>query len=139
MGNARCSCGAVTLSLPAQAGPVVVCHCIDCQRRTGAPFGAGAFYPARDVVIAGVTTEFTRHAASGNKVSSHFCPTCGSTVFWKSTGLPGYIGVAVGALADPGDQPPARSVFEQSKHAWVEITGAGVAHFRQGSASKQPD
>src|SRR3546814_17189205 len=102
MSNARCSCGAVTLSLPAQSGPVVACHCIDCQRRTGAPFGAGVFYPAGDVGIAGTTTEFTRNAASGGRVHSYFCPTCGTTGFWKSTNLPGYIGVAVGAIADPG-------------------------------------
>src|SRR3546814_5371398 len=75
MGNALCSCGAVTLSLPAQSGPVVACHCIDCQRRTGAPFGAGVFYPAEDVGIAGTTTEFPRNAASGGRVHSYFCPT----------------------------------------------------------------
>ena len=47
MGDARCSCGAVTLSFPEKPSRIVVaCHCIDCQRRTGAPFGVGAYYPA---------------------------------------------------------------------------------------------
>jgi len=45
-------------------------------------------------------------------------------------------GVAVGAIADPDFPAPVRSVFEQSKHAWVEIGGAGVAHFEQGAARK---
>src|SRR3546814_12111048 len=89
------------------------------------------------VGIAGTTTEFTRNAASGGRVHSYFCPTCGSTVFWKSTNLPGYIGVAVGAIADPGCPAPVRSVFEQSRHAWVAIGGAAVEHFQQGSVSRQ--
>jgi len=139
MSNARCGCGAVTLSLRAQPWLVVACHCTDCQRRTGAPFGVGAFYPSGDVAISGTTKEFIRHAASGGEVHNYFCPDCGSTVFWKATNLPGYIGVAVGAMADPGSPAPARSVFERSKHAWVEIGGVGVEHFQQGSVSGRHD
>ncbi|MHC2281080.1 hypothetical protein ACVME8_007723 [Bradyrhizobium diazoefficiens] len=47
------------------------------------------------------------------------------------------IGVAVGAIADPNYPAPIRSVFEQSKHSWVEITGA--QHFQQSSAQKNSD
>ena len=43
--DARCSCGAIALSLPGPPNVVAACHCLACQRRTGAPFGVGAFYP----------------------------------------------------------------------------------------------
>jgi len=132
--TAQCSCGAVTLSLPEASKLVVACHCIDCQRRTGAPFGVGAFYPAAAVTVAGTPKQFTRLAASGGKVHSYFCPDCGSTVYWKADNLPAMVGVAVGAMADPQYPAPVRSVFEQSKHAWVDINGAGVQHFRKTSA-----
>ena len=137
MVDARCSCGALTLMLTGPSKLVVACHCLDCQRRTGAPFGVGAFYPADTVAISGTSREFTREAASGGKVRNHFCPACGSTVYWKADRLPSLIGVAVGALVDPKYPPPARSIFEQSKHDWVEIDGA-VDHFRQGSATGKP-
>jgi hypothetical protein len=39
-------------------------------------------------------------------------------------------------MADPGYPAPVRSDFEQSKHAWVEISGAGVEHYPQSSAQK---
>jgi hypothetical protein len=136
MSNARCSCGAVALSLPGPTRLVVACHCIDCQRRTGAPFGVGAFYPTDAVTVSGTTKSFTRTAASGGKVHSYFCPHCGSTVFWKADNLPAMIGVAVGAMADPQHPAPVRSVFEQSKHDWVEIGGANVEHFRQSSVTR---
>src|SRR5579872_4843411 len=80
MMHAQCSCGAVTLTLPGPSTLVVACHCLECQRRTGAPFGVGAFYPVGAVTIGGTPKEFTRAAASGGKVRYYFCPTCGTTV-----------------------------------------------------------
>ena len=135
MTDARCSCGALTLTLTKPARLTIACHCLDCQRRTGAPFGVGAFYPAEAVAVSGATRQFTRGAASGGKVHTYFCPTCGSSIFWKADNLPSLIGVAVGTLADPPFAAPAKSIFEQSKQAWVRIDGA-VEHFLQGSASR---
>jgi hypothetical protein len=136
MVEARCSCGAVKLSLPDQPSRIIVaCHCIDCQRRTGAPFGVGAYYPAYVVSISGNSKEFTHAAASGGEIQNYFCPQCGSTVYWKVTNLPGMIGVAVGAMADPNYPAPVISVFEESKHDWVQIDGA-VKHFWQSSPPK---
>ena len=135
--QARCGCGGVTLSLAEPSRLVVACHCIDCQRRTGAPFGLGAFYPTEAVAISGRPRIFSRAAASGGTVSNYFCPDCGSTVFWKSTSLPAMIGVAVGAMADPAYPAPVRSVFERSRHAWVAIEAEGVEHFLEGSAARR--
>ncbi|AHY49697.1 GFA family protein [Bradyrhizobium japonicum] len=134
--EARCSCGAVSLSLPGPTKLVAACHCIDCQRRTGAPFGVGAFYPVEAVTISGAPKGYVRAAASGGEVRFYFCSDCGSTVYWKADNLPAMIGVAVGAIADPDFPAPVRSVFERSKHAWVEIGGSGVEHFEQSSARK---
>ncbi|RZN12898.1 aldehyde-activating protein [Bradyrhizobium genosp. SA-3] len=132
--DAKCSCGALALSLPGPSSLVVACHCIDCQRRTGAPFGIGAFYPADVVTISGAPKAYVRTAASGGKVRSYFCADCGSTVYWKADNLPAMIAVAVGAIADPNYPAPVRSIFEQSKHAWAEI--AGAERFQQSSVPK---
>jgi hypothetical protein len=40
-----------------------------------------------------------RTAESGNALTFHFCPTCGSTVYWESEGFPGYVAVAIGNFA----------------------------------------
>ena len=133
MGTARCSCGAVTISLPQEpARFVVACHCLDCQRRTGAPFGVGAYYPAEAVSISGTTREFTHAAASGGDIHNHFCPQCGSTVYWKLGNLPALVAIAVGTMANPKYPAPVVSVFEETKHGWVQIGGA-VAHFQQNA------
>ena len=132
--DARCSCGALSLTLPGPSKLVVACHCLDCQRSTGAPFGVGVFYAIEAVAVSGTQKAFTRDAASGGKVHSYFCPNCGSTVYWKADRLPSMIGVAIGALADPKNPRPVRSIFEQSKHDWVQVDGA-VDHFWQSSAA----
>ena len=137
MADARCSCGALSLTLTGPSALVVACHCLDCQRRTGAPFGVGAFYPVDAVAVSGTPREFIRTAASGGTVRSYFCPNCGSTVYWMADRLPSMIGVAVGALADPTYPAPVRSVFERSKHPWVRIEGA-VDHLQQGSRAGNP-
>ena len=136
MPDARCSCGALTLTLPEPSRLVVACHCLECQRRTGAPFGVGAFYPADAVVVSGISKEFTRDAASGGKVHNYFCPNCGSTIYWRADNLPSMIGVAVGAFADPNYPAPVRSVFELTKHGWVQMNEA-VEHFQQSSLAQK--
>jgi len=124
MAEARCSCGALRLTLSAPARLVIACHCRECQRRTGAPFGVGAFYPVGAVVISGAAKAFHRVADSGGAVRTYFCPECGSTVYWQAENLPSMIGVAVGALEEPPHAAPTKSIFERSKHGWVHIEGA---------------
>ncbi len=136
MADARCMCGALTLTLAQPSDLVVACHCVDCQRRSGAPFGVGVFYPVDAVAVSGSTKEFTRDSASGGMVHTYFCPNCGSTVYWKAGNLPSMIGVALGALTDGRHLAPVRSVFEQSKYDWVHIDGT-VEHFQRSSMAKK--
>jgi hypothetical protein len=135
MADAQCRCGALTVRLPEPSKLIIACHCLDCQRRTGAPFSVGAFYPAETVSISGSANEFTRTADSGADVHSFFCPTCGATVYWKADRVPGFVGVAVGAMADPKYPAPVRSIFEVSKHGWVQVDVAGE-HFQHSSLAK---
>ena len=129
MTDGQCACGALRLTISDSPQVTALCHCLACQRRTGAPFSAHAFYAAECVEITGTATEFVRVADSGRKVRMYFCPTCGSTVYWKAEALQALIGVAVGAFGDPTFAPPTISVFERSKHQWVEL-GEAIERFQ---------
>ena len=75
-------------------------------------------------------TEMRVHVGDNGGVTDfHFCPLCGSTVWYQGGGMPELIAVAIGAFADPDFPAPYFSVWEQRKHAWVTITGDGVEHF----------
>ena len=131
---AQCSCGAVRIVAVGEPQSVVVCHCVDCQKRTGSAFGVGAYYAQEDVRISGDTTEFVRPTDAGNQFITRFCPQCGSSLYWRSGKNPGLVGVAVGAFADASFPPPVRSVWEQSMHDWVRMD-AVAAHFPKGRVS----
>lgn len=129
--RAQCQCGQLSATVTGETDQIVACHCTDCQRRTGAPFGVIAYYPAAQVTLSGDAREFTRTSAAGNAWSNGFCPACGSTVWCRGEAKPGTIGIPVGAFADPGYPLPVRSVWEQSMHEWVPMP-AGIARFPQG-------
>ena len=51
----------------------------------------------------------------------HFCPTCGSTVYWESEGFPGHVAVAIGSFADPKFPAPTIAVWEEARHPWIAL------------------
>jgi hypothetical protein len=76
---------------------------------------------------------YVRDAPEGRKVRNHFCPTCGTTVFWEADLRPDHIGVGVGGFGDSGFPRPTRSVWEEAKHEWVAFAH-DLPHFPQGRA-----
>jgi hypothetical protein len=120
--EAHCCCGQLSLTCEGEPVRIAICHCLECQRRTGSVFGAAARFPRQQVTrIAGRSTTFTRVADSGNPITFHFCPSCGTTVYWEPARFPDTIAVAIGAFADPQFPPPRLSIYEQRRHAWVEM------------------
>jgi hypothetical protein len=119
--EAQCCCGQLRLTCEGEPVRIAICHCLDCQRRTGSVFGTAARFPRAQVTkIEGRSTSFTRTADSGNLLTFHFCPACGTTVYWEPARFPEVIVVAVGAFADPGFPPPRHSVYERRRHPWLE-------------------
>ncbi len=119
--HAACACGALSVRCAGEPVKVSLCHCLQCQRRTGGPFGVVAFFPRADVRPSGEDRVYERASDSGLAVVFHFCPTCGSTVWWEPARLPDLIGVAVGAFADPAFPPPTQAVFAEHRHPWVRF------------------
>lgn len=130
--KASCQCGKLTATVAERAEAMtILCHCRDCQRRTGSPFGTIAYFPAEAVTVSGEPREFTRPTDAGNTFTTGFCPACGSTVYAKASRMPEITGVPVGAFADPSFTTPIRSVYEQSKHEWMPLP-EGLTHHPRG-------
>ncbi|HTN96722.1 MAG TPA: GFA family protein [Nordella sp.] len=120
--EASCACGQLRLTCQNEPIRISICHCLDCQKRTGSVFGAQARFRRTDVTrIEGTSTAFTRQGDSGGTVTFHFCPRCGSTVYWELSGVPEAYAVAIGAFADPHFPSPRVSVYEERRHDWVDL------------------
>jgi hypothetical protein len=140
--QASCRCGQLRVACGGEPVRVSVCHCLDCQRRSGSAFAAQARWPDDQVRMSGDYKTWQRVADSGHVASYRFCAECGSTVSYVIEGWPGVIAVPMGAFAGrdmPADLPaPGFSVYEHRKHAWVEILGGGIKHSSSPSLARNP-
>ena len=82
---ATCACGQLRVGTKGEPAKVSLCNCLACQKRTGSTYGIAAFFLREDVEANGRAQQFTRQSDSGHKVTFHFCPNCGSTVFLGAT------------------------------------------------------
>ena len=120
--HAACSCGRLYyLTIEGETKRIAMCHCLACQRRTGAVISNQARFRREQVAITGNSTTWVRTAESGNALTYHFCPICGSTVYWENMGFPGYVNVAIGNFADPSFPAPNMAVWEESRHPWISL------------------
>jgi hypothetical protein len=119
--TASCACGGLSVDCSGEPMLVALCHCRECQKRTGGPFGVAAFYPEASVAITGPSTEYRRTGDSGNEILFRFCPSCGSTVFWYPQVKPGVVAVALGAFADPDLPGPEKEVYTEHRHPWAVL------------------
>jgi hypothetical protein len=135
--RAACSCGQLHLTTEGESSRISMCHCLKCQRRTGAAISNQARFRREQVTFAGKATAWMRTAESGNGLTFHFCPTCGSTVYWESEGFPGYVAVAIGNFAEPNFPAPTIAVWEESRHpCWGLLTARHAAQAR-GEAGRE--
>jgi hypothetical protein len=104
--RAACNCGQLHLTIQGEPVRISMCHCIECQRRTGAVISNQARFRREQIAFAGAATEYKRSSDSGNALTFRFCPHCGSTVYWEGTSFPGLVAVAIGTFADPSFPAP---------------------------------
>jgi hypothetical protein len=126
--TATCRCGQLNATCEGEPVRISVCHCLDCQKRSGSAFAVQARWPDEQVALKGDYREWVQTADSGSRITSRFCPTCGSTVAYDIDTWPGVTAVSVGAFADPQFPAPRFSVWEIRKHVWVDILGDAVEH-----------
>jgi len=127
--TASCRCGNLTVTYE---GPVperrTLCHCNSCQLRTGTAFSIQGRFPRDKATIKGESSTWKfpddagkvdyRSCDSGG-ARYHFCPTCGTTVYWDLDAAPEVIGIALGTLNDPTFPAPVISAFEAYGHPWA--------------------
>jgi hypothetical protein len=119
--QASCSCGQLRVTCEGEPVRLSMCHCLECQKRTGSPFRVQARFRREQATIEGEATEFVRIGDEGNRITLRFCPVCGSTVYWTLSGYPDLVAIAVGNFADRDFPAPRISVYERRRHPWMIV------------------
>lgn len=129
-----CLCGSVRYRVKGQPARVSVCHCTDCQRRTGSAFAVVAHFNDENVEMTGGPLSFHEYRSNESHrwIRLQFCPRCGSTVTLTAEQSPGVRTVSGGTFDNPGWFTIERHVWTRSAVRWMAYP-PGIATFEKGS------
>lgn len=127
--TATCRCGQLSIACTGEPVRVSVCHCYDCQKRSGSAFAVQARFPAEVVTTSGAYNIYTHTLGSGNSADFHFCPTCGGTLWYHALPDRSLFAIPVGTFADKDFPTPEYTVYVDRKHDWVTLS-EDIVEFR---------
>jgi len=138
--EASCHCGQLRLTVDGEPFAVSICNCLACQRRTGSAFGMQAGFKADRVTVEGRYSDYARVSDEADRKEHvfHFCPDCGSQVFYTEPTEPDLVVVSVGAFADPTFPPPTESGYDSRRHPWIGLPESVARHAAEVWETVQP-
>lgn len=113
-----CHCGATRYEISGMPFDADYCHCRDCQKTTGAPFGAWMDFKKEQ--IHWITKEPTEYKSS-EYIRRGFCPDCGSSLSYRSTRHPDYFTLSIASLDEPDLVKPKYHIHTGSQVSWLVI------------------
>ena len=113
-----CHCGAIRYEANGEAKTHALCHCTDCRRHSGAPMVGWTMYAQSAVKVTKGTPKVYKSSKDGRR---HFCPDCGTGLFYvNDVMLPGIIDIQSATYDDP-DAVPARAHIQiADRIGWME-------------------
>ena len=119
-----CQCGAIRYTVDAPARSLIHCHCSMCRKLHGALFVTFSEIP-RERFRLEEGAENIGIFDSSERVSRHFCKTCGSNLYCLETNTPDYVYLSTGTIDDathPGHPDnKVKHIFVGSMVGWYEI------------------
>lgn len=124
----RCLCGSVRFEVDGEPTIVAHCHCEDCQRLTGAGHSTGAMFSTENFRITGELGEYELRSDNGNVVTRVFCPSCGSPIFGRNTGMEGFLTISLGIFDESAGFEPSVIIFARNRKPW-DLMDESIATF----------
>ena len=113
-----CHCGAVRYEAEGEALTHALCHCSDCRRSAGAPMVGWTMYRLDAVKV---TKGALKVYASSEHGRRHFCPDCGTGLFYTNVEmLPGIIDIQSATYDDPDAVPARAHIQVAGRIGWME-------------------
>jgi len=130
LSTGSCYCRAITYQVElnsADDARTSLCHCKNCKKFTGGPFGVTSKIPKSSFKIKSGSEHVKVHEAdNGSGVILHreFCDTCGTGLLEYGANAGDFIYIFYGTLDNPEDLPPKGEFFCKKRDSWMpEIPG----------------
>jgi hypothetical protein len=121
----HCLCGALSYRVDSEPMSVLICHCEDCQRQSGAPFSLNLAVAREDFHLEGESRIFhTTGSDTGEDRERVFCPTCGSPIVSLLAEMSDMAFIKAGTLDDKSWLEPELEVYTGSAQPWFHDVDA---------------
>ena len=113
-----CHCGAIRYEAQGEPLTHALCHCSDCRRHAGAPMVGWTMFPQAAVKVTSGTPKVYESSAHGR---GHFCPNCGTGLFYTNAEvLPEIIDIQSATYDDPDAVPAMMHIQTAERIHWME-------------------
>lgn len=112
-----CLCGGVRYRLHAEPIELSDCHCLDCQRASGAPFVTWGAVSKEDIEL--LSGELRKVIHAGRLRS--FAACCGTPLFFQDDEASASIDVTIASLDKPQPYSPEVAIWTEDRLPWVEL------------------
>jgi hypothetical protein len=125
-----CVCGGVRYSLKAAPRIAFVCHCPDCQKRSGAAYSVPVLVRTADLDVTG-SVEIERLATrSGREIDHTLCSRCRCRVMSRAVATPDFTSLRAGTLDDSNWVVPIAQTWVESALPWAVIPGVRIVAWK---------
>lgn len=117
-----CLCGAIRFVAEGEPYRVGLCHCLDCRKQSGAPFGAFVIFPADKVAFSG--------DEPGVFAGRRFCRSCGSPVYGRAEGSD-EVELHLGSFDKTGLFAPTYELWTIRREPWLPAIARIERHYER--------
>lgn len=120
-----CLCGAIRYRVEAPITELRACHCMHCQKASGAHGAVVASMPSSAFRITqGTPKRYDAIAASGRTLYRYFCGDCGSPIYSQRATTPETVSVRAGTLDSMPEVKISTHIWTQRARPWSYIDPA---------------
>jgi hypothetical protein len=125
-----CLCGAIRYIIDAPVSGLRACHCVNCQKASGAGGTVNAVVPTDKFRITKGAPRKYHDAAtkSGRTLSRYFCESCGSPIYSERNPNPGFVVVRAGTLDDKRGLKISGNIWTSTATPWAHIDPSTECH-----------
>ena len=117
-----CLCGAIRYRVADEPLTLYVCHCTDCQRRTGSAFALSMVVLNSALeLLQGEPRAYAVTLSDGRQKHGKFCGECGTRLWGEPPKFPQIVVVQPGTLDDTTWLRPIGHIWTRSAQPWVSI------------------